>query len=188
MDEELHLVTDWLLCASSQIGPEYFQLPIAGAPPDEAEYRERVYCYELYHRWRCHWIDGFPYLLTGELDKQGHPLIRGGAKPDFLVHIPGEMNNLVIVEVKAADAAWERMGDDLKKLTRFRRDLSDQNHPSANYRGAYFWIYGIGITRWPVFRNRLMQEVGGSAEFDQSLISCILHEHPGSRAVLVPWE
>lgn len=89
MDDELAQVTEWLLSASSQIGREYFQLPVAGA--EEPEYRERVYCYELYHRWRCHWFDSFPFSLSGEVDKTGHPLIRGAPKPDFLVHIPGQM-------------------------------------------------------------------------------------------------
>jgi hypothetical protein len=75
MVEALELVTEWLLCASSQLGRHYFQLPVAGSDAEEAEYRERVYCYELYHRWRCHWAEGFPYSLCGEVDKQGHPLI-----------------------------------------------------------------------------------------------------------------
>ena len=28
------------------------------------------------------------YTLGGANDKAGHPLIRGGNKPDFLVHVP----------------------------------------------------------------------------------------------------
>lgn len=187
MDNALSAVTEWLLCASSQIGHHYFQLPEAGADPEDAEYRERVYCYELYHHWRCNWLDGFPYTLSGEVDKAGHPLIRGGSKPDFLVHVPGHMDNLLVAEVKPANAAWARMADDLKKLTRFRRDLQDQWGNPGNYRAAYFWVYGVGPAGWPAFRTRLLQEVADSPEFDRALVSCVVHEGAGLRAVLVPW-
>ena len=140
MDEALARVTDWLLCASSQVGLEYMQLPVAGA--EEQEYRERVYCYELYHRWRCHWPEDFPFSLSGEVDKARHPLIRKSLKPDFLVHIPGEMTNLLIVEVKPQNADETNMADDLVKLTRFRR-------APANYHAAYFWVYGLPTGRVP---------------------------------------
>ena len=187
MDENLATVTEWLLFASSQIGREYFQLPEAGADHEDAEYRERVYCYELYHRWRCHWPDDFPYTLNGEVDKAGHPLIRGGSKPDFLVHVPGHMDNLLIVEVKPENAARARMADDLKKLTKFRRDLKDQWGNPGNYWAAYFWVYGVGPAGWPALRRRLLQEVADCPEFDRSSVSCIVHERAGLRAVLVPW-
>jgi len=38
--------------ATAAIPPEYFLLPIHGADP---VYRERVYCYELYHQMRGLW-------------------------------------------------------------------------------------------------------------------------------------
>ena len=38
--------------AVSRIAHGYFQLPVADA---DALYRERVYCYELYHQLRCLW-------------------------------------------------------------------------------------------------------------------------------------
>ena len=102
MEEPLRLVTEWLLCASSLVDEDYIQLPVADS--EDLEYRERVYCYELYHQWRMHWPKNFPFSLSGELDKSGHPLIRDKSKPDFLVHIPGQMTNLLIVEVKPKNA------------------------------------------------------------------------------------
>ena len=86
-------------------------------------YRERVYAYELYHQLRVRW-PAWPYLLGGEIDKEGHPLIRGGllhgVKPDMVVHIPGGMdNNLAVLEVKPATARTARAVQDLKKLTAF---------------------------------------------------------------------
>jgi hypothetical protein len=184
MDQALSLVTDWLLCASAQIGPEYFQLPVAGK--EEPEYRERVYCYELYHRWRMHWPDGFAFTLSGEIDKNKHPIIRGQPKPDFLVHIPGQMTNLLIVEVKPANGDRADMVGDLKKLTRFRRDLVAPDQP-GNYFAAYFWIYGLSISDWPALRSDLFGKMRGTNEFDQTLVSAIVHEHAGHRALFVPW-
>jgi hypothetical protein len=77
--------------ATSLIGTDYFQLPVADA---DAVYRERVYCYELYHQLRCLWGD-FPFSLGGEIDKQGNPHFHGGpyaaAVPDLLVHNPGNI-------------------------------------------------------------------------------------------------
>src|SRR5437867_7565620 len=106
--EALIKVLDWLRRASQQVGEEYMMLPVAGADP---QYRERVYCYELYHQWRCQWPTRFPYALSGETDKRKHAHVRGkyldDIKPDFLVHEPGNMDpdsNLLAVEVKAANA------------------------------------------------------------------------------------
>ena len=46
-------LTDILRQATAAIGRDYFLLPIHGAAP---VYRERVYCYELYHQMRLRWI------------------------------------------------------------------------------------------------------------------------------------
>lgn len=185
MDEELARVTEWLLCASAQIGDSYFQLPVAGR--ENPEYRERVYCYELYHRWRSHWSDGFPFSLGGEVDKAGHRLIRGDWKPDFLVHVPGRMNNLLIVEVKPDNVDRAGMIADLKKLTHFRRNLKDQYGHPGNYFAAYFWLYGLPIAEWPRLRNDLLVLLDDAPDFDRTLVSCFIHEKPSSRAMQVPW-
>jgi hypothetical protein len=176
--DALNSVTEWLLCASSQVGKEYFQLPIAGA--EEHEYRERVYCYELYHRWRCQWTDGFRFSLCGEVDKSGHPVIKGNWKPDFLVHVPGQMVNLLVVEVKPSNADIGRMADDLSKLATFR------GYP-AKYFAAYFLVYGLSLGEWPSLRDQLVKATAGSVPFDPSLVSCFIHEKPGARAQVVDW-
>ena len=56
---------DKLIAATTRIADDYFQLPVADA---EGAYRERVYCYELYHQLRSEWRD-FPFSLGGEVDK-----------------------------------------------------------------------------------------------------------------------
>ena len=185
MKRDLELVTGWLLQASEQVPAEYIQVPVAGFK--EPAYRERVYCYELYHRWRCHWAAGFPFSLSGEVDKQGHPLIREGPKPDFLVHVPGRMSNLLVVEVKSKNSAVDKMRDDLEKLTRFRRDLSPGHVNAGNYHAAYFWVYGLSSEDWPTFREELLgakPPVG----FDPALVTCFLHEGAGRKALQVAWE
>jgi hypothetical protein len=101
MDQEFATFEEKLARASARIDGEYFQLPVADA---DSVYRERVYCYELYHQLRSLW-NGFPFSLGGEVDKMKHPFFENGpcatAKPDLLVHRPGDMNrNLACVEVK----------------------------------------------------------------------------------------
>ena len=86
-------LTQILRDATAAIGKEYFLLPIHGADP---VYRERVYCYELYHQMRLRWPDGCVYRLNGEVDKMGHPYFQDAAapKPDLLVHQPGHAGHL----------------------------------------------------------------------------------------------
>lgn len=92
----------WFRLATTRIPDHYIQVPVAGT--DEKFLRERVYCYELYHQLRILLGDAFPCKLMGELDKERHPIIKpliGAKEPDFVVHIPGDMENVAIMEVKA---------------------------------------------------------------------------------------
>src|ERR1035441_3597497 len=92
--EYISRVQSWLKCASSQISAEYFDMPVAKVGQATAIYRERVYCYELYHRWRQHWPKDFQYSLCGEVDKRSHSLIVAkhlkSSIPDFPVHLSGD--------------------------------------------------------------------------------------------------
>ena len=185
MNDALAKVTEWLLYASSQVGEQYFQLPVAGR--EDPEYRERVYCYELYHCWRSRWPEDFPFSLSGEIDKSGHPLIRNNPKPDFLVHMPGEMTNLLIVEVKPANAQVGRLLEDLEKLTSFRRDLAAPGD-AGNYYAAYLWLYGLSVNDWPQFRRRMLLAAARNQAIDHSLVTCIIHEQPKAEAVQVEWQ
>jgi hypothetical protein len=126
--------------------------------------------------------------LSGEVDKQGHPLIRGEDKPDFVIHVPGQMCNLLVVEVKPGNATPRRMVDDLRKLTRFRRNLRNQHGLPASYYAAYFWLYGLRLCDWPALRRRILGSIAAAADFDAALVSCLVHEAAGTRAVPVTWE
>jgi hypothetical protein len=191
MDEELRIVTKWLLSASSQITEDYFRLSLAGVDP---QYRERVYCYELYHQWRRHWHDGVGYSLCGETDKRGHLYVHGrhvdNVKPDFLIHIPGRMtndSNLLVMEVKPKTADPNEIADDLEKLTAFRLNLKDEQGRSANYYAAFLWVYSLERNKWPNLRHRLEQALT-KKEVDLSLLRFFLHERAAVSAVEVGWE
>jgi hypothetical protein len=112
---------------------------------------------------------------------------QGDEQPDFLVHVPGQMVNPLIVEVKPMNAEPARMAADLKKLTRFRRELYDQDGLPANYESAYFWLYGLSLQNWRSIRKRLLAALARSDDFDPALVSCFVHERAGARAVPVTW-
>ncbi len=105
--------------ATAAIGLEYFTLPIYGSEP---VYRERVYCYELYHQMRVRWPPGTPLFPNGEVDKQKHPYFGDGKypKPDLLVHVPGQGTNHAAIEVKSNDPAKAGVLKDVRTLNQFR--------------------------------------------------------------------
>jgi hypothetical protein len=174
MDEELNHFAELLAIACSRIGAEYFQLPVADA---DAVYRERVYCYELYHQLRCLWRD-FRFSLGGEVDKEGHPHFENGpyagAKPDFLVHWPGNMDgNLACVEVKPGTRSVGAFNADLRKLTWF--------HRSAGYHGGILLVYGREpeIEGWDArVREKVLRAIRGDAEIDAAAIRVLFHGGP----------
>jgi hypothetical protein len=179
MGHEFESFSEHLRASTAAIAYQYFLLPIAGGDP---KYRERVYCYELYHQMRTAWpLAG--YSLNGEVDKSGHPLLRervGAVKPDLLIHVPGTMShNLVVMEVKPAFAKNDGIEKDIETLSCF---ISE-----ANYTNAVYLFYGHEpkeslLTRVGVFASNISEgveielwlhsEVGHAAErigrFDRS--------------------
>lgn len=136
--EELSQV---LADATRSIEAGYFRLNIDGGDPI---YRERVYCYELYHQMRMHWPSGCPFYLNGEIDKSAHPILTelgaAYAKPDLLVHQPGYMTgNHAIIEVKSARAVSSGIRKDLNTLSLFIKKV--------NYQRAIYLLYGDDIDR-----------------------------------------
>lgn len=164
-------LTKILTAATAAIKRGYFHLPIDGGDP---VYRERVYCYELYHQMRSRWPDS-KYVLNGELDKAGHPLlIELGAdnkKPDFLVHKPGDMRgNHTIIEVKVAEAANDGIRKDIKTLDRFVRRV--------NYKRAIYLFFGHAADNALIKRIRSVAE-----EFDELVpIELWFHQSVGQPA------
>jgi hypothetical protein len=136
MREDFAVFLDIFSSAIAAVGGHYFHFAIAEA--EDSIYRERVYCYELYHQMRERLPDEFGYVLCGEVDKSGHPILRealGAVKPDYIVHVPGSMdNNLVVIEVKPPRATPAQVDADIAKLIGFRR--------AGQYFAAIYLIYG----------------------------------------------
>jgi hypothetical protein len=167
-------LTGILSAATAGIGYEYFYLAIAGGDP---VYRERVYCYELYHRMRCLWPVETGFRLNGEVDKSAHPILgamglAGLAKPDFLVHRPGDMGgNHAIIEVKHCQAGSKALRKDLEKMSTFIRDVG--------YQRAIYLIYGHGAD------ERVLEKVHEAARRVQNLAPVELWFHAGDQAPAV---
>jgi len=167
---------DFLKClkkAGELIDGHYFSVNVAGA--EESVYRERVYCYELYHHLRSILPDDFPYKLDGELDKMNHPLIHakiGAKKPDFVVHVPGDMNkNLVVIEVKPIRTRNDLLICDLKTLQLFLN--------KAKYYRAIMLIYGNdGFNSI----DRIKREL---RTFSNEKILLIWHQEPMNKSFIV---
>jgi hypothetical protein len=82
----------------------------------------------------------YPYLLHGEIDKRGQPLFIDALgyypNPDFVLHIPGSLDNLLVIEVKSTRCTVQEAQDDLTKLT----DMI--NHPQIHYQHGIFLVFG----------------------------------------------
>jgi hypothetical protein len=183
--EDLDMFCDLLVGATSRIGNDYFMLPVPDNDGGEplTEYRERVYAYELYHQLRSVWPN-WRYSLGGEIDKQGHPIVRGpdlnNVKPDLLVHVPGEMReNLLVSEIKASRPDPPRnersaIETDLKKLAAF----CDR----AQYQAGILLVFGEEIDR---IREHALWAEGRGVRLEQ--VSLWHHHAPGDGAERVAW-
>ncbi len=162
---------DLLFAATGAVEADYFLLPIHGGP---AIYRERVYCYELYHQLRLLWPANSRYSLGGEVDKRSHPvLMKLGADrsiPDLLVHAPGNMKgNFAIIEVKPARGLRARdIWKDIRTLSRFRVEVG--------YQRALYLIFGSKAN------DQLDRVTDEAAQDCRCPIELWTHVNPGSGA------
>src|ERR1035437_6403492 len=113
---------------------------------------------------------GFEVFTEGEINKQGHPVIRQCA-PDFVFHSPSRMENLVVVEVKPANAALEGIRKDRETLEYF---VSAE----VRYKAGIQLVYG-GDEETPA----PFQEVFAGA--DPAHIRLIWHRQPRERATVI---
>lgn len=167
--EEFNIILEH---ATAALLPEYFLLPVQGGG---SVYRERVYCYELYHQLRCLWPDECEFVLNGEVDKQQHPNFDGPGypKPDFIVHVPGRAENFAAIEVKGPGASLRDIRTDLSKLLQFQ----------YWYPRLLYLVFGVH----PVTaRNRIVE----SAENETDLypIELWVHSTTGMPVIRMPWD
>jgi hypothetical protein len=172
--------------ATRNISQEYMQLPVAGFQNPVSIYRERVYCYELYHQLRIAMGDNFGFSISGEVDKRSHPLIRGrdltNTKPDLLIHRSGDMGgNLVIIEVKPVKALRNDIQKDLRTLTAFRRH--------GQYFQAIYLIYGMDADEFNYVKQTAVNLLDEDNEnrISLDLINLFWHHTAGEAARLVHW-
>jgi hypothetical protein len=173
-----------LRTATQKIQHAYMFLPVAGSVLPV--YRERVYCYELYHQLRLSWCDHGGYSLGGEVDKTHHSLMRGldidNTKPDLLVHRPGDMSgNLIVIEVKPITAKKPGIRKDLRTLTAFRR--------RGQYHHAIYLVYGDNLRPFNTFvgKARMLQEEDLEDRIDLNTITLYWHRLPEHPAEQVEW-
>ena len=119
-DRDLRTLRQLLAAATEGIDAEHFMLTHATLTGSTRRYRERVYCYELYHQLRRCWPPDFPYSLDGEPDKRNHQWFEGelsNVNPDLIIHRLGVMeHNLCAVEVKPASAKPYKLRADITGL------------------------------------------------------------------------
>jgi len=147
MDNDFNKFRELLTEALREIIFPYFATPVAGQDDEIA--RERLFCYELYHQLRCVCdANEFGYWLGGELDKSGHPIIRGDLKPDLVVHEPGDMDrNLCVIEVKPIDGSKSGFKKDIKSLTTFVKEYS--------YHACILLVFGNSEDAQSVIRRKI---------------------------------
>lgn len=164
--------TNILQEATASLEAMYFHVSLDGGDP---VFRERVYCYELYHQMRSKWPSKTRYFLNGELDKKAHPILRelgaDHAKPDLLVHTPGDMaGNYAIIEVKHSMAV-RGIRKDLETLDLFMR--------TVGYKRAIYLIYGHEASARGIERVEAV-----AREFRELMpIELWLHSKAGSPAI-----
>lgn len=152
-----------LECAVLAIDQFYFLVPRANS---KSVYRERVYCYELYHQLKLQLKKmkfSSEYSLNGELDKVGTKSLKG-KKPDFIFHQPGDdYHNLLTMEVKSSRYDVASFCDDIRKLKFFQKE--------KDYFGGIMLIYGdVDV--------HVQQEIRGTLTNN---ILCYIHGFPGNK-------
>lgn len=157
------------LRATAAVAQQYFYLPQYQGP---TVYRERTYCYELYHQVRllmdAELPPDYPCLFNGELDKRGNihfcQRYDGEPKPDFLLHRPGDWEgNIAVVEVKPARAPAADLKADLQKLAQFVE--------LADYRRGVLLVFGAEA-----------EECVGDLRPRLPEVTILLHTSPGEMA------
>lgn len=133
--------------ASSRVEKTYFQPQFAPLDPSTVPsriWRERVYCYELYHQLRLslsHVDKGLlaSHVIFGEMDKRRYPDLTFAPKPDFIYHRPGRngrWNNVAVVEVKTIRGIGDHEA--------FKRSLNTlcRTQQELKYQGSIIYIFG----------------------------------------------
>jgi hypothetical protein len=186
--ESLEKYVDILLDACGMVEDLYFNVPLVTEIIDENEYkaaldyRERVYCYELYHHQRTliarRGLHRIGLLLNAETDKNGTVYTNwiGARKPDYVLHRPGEgKHNVAIVEVKPIAANLGLIKADLPKL----KDFLNPNR--MNYFGAIALVYGEQAGKIEQIEQALKDNFG---DYWPARFRALWHRAPETRPMI----
>lgn len=102
-EDDVVLLLEIIENAINLVEESYYNLKTTYEP--DGIVRERVFCYELYHRMRQILEESGEIKLTlnGEIDKRSNiEFAKEDRKnPDFVFHIPGDMEgNTIVIEIK----------------------------------------------------------------------------------------
>jgi hypothetical protein len=159
VDDYLDLIRQSL----TQIEQGYFKLETTYEPSGIV--RERVFCYELYHRLRCNMTESHRVSLNGEIDKRGHQDIKADDQknPDFVFHVPGEWEgNTLIVEVKGK-LDFDGIEKDFETLDLFVNEY--------RYKAGVFIIYNHSMDE---FRNFFKAKIDSLASLPSANLIYIM--------------
>lgn len=132
-----------------KVEEKYFNFAIVGKDKDVSTiYRERVYCYEIYHQVRILQDNEYSLIkesvdINCEPDKRGNTWFKEPVNPDMIFHKAGNIDeNYLVLEVKnnlngeINDSDDKPIGvyKDIINLYRFIKD--------SNYEMACFYLYG----------------------------------------------
>jgi hypothetical protein len=97
------------------------------------------------------------------VDKAGHRLLRqleaDRYKPDFLVHIPGDVGgNFTAMEVKPSTASLDAVKKDLRTLALFSH--------SVGYQRVIYLVYGYRAERAAQRIQRARTEINGTEDIE----------------------
>ncbi len=172
MENDFNYFVEQFKKAITMIDEKYISVSMYQLP--NKRYRERVYCYELYHQLRKLLGDDYEYMLDGELDKKAHPIIEKsiGAKiPDFVVHYRSYMEqNLVIIEVKSIKNIKDNISNlekDLDKIIEFIEE--------AEYNYGIMLIYSNGFDNLP---DNIVETFKEKTEVYSKMIFLLWHPEP----------
>ncbi len=183
-DDDVQEFQKLFIKATAAIPDKYFLLPVYTNEENEPTsiYRERVYCYELYHHMRTLWpyYNLKSYSICAEIDKRKHSVIELNPKPDFLVHNAGDMSkNLVIIEVKPLKDR-NYIKDDLIKLTKFQND-------NYKYKSGFYLFYGNNEEKLNNIKNNARKHELKNENINLFKIKLFYHQKPEKPAELKQW-
>lgn len=142
-----------LLEGIERVNDKYIHFPHYSEDGNKTLYRERVFCYELYHQIRKiqeeHAADGqlINFDVNGEPDKRGQELFKDitGPMPDMIFHKIGSEENYLVLEAKCSLSGTPK--DKEGKPTGVYKDFVNLSDfiEGVHYELGVFLVYGVDM-------------------------------------------